>query len=164
MIEIATCMVFSNKKILLLRRKKSPYKGWLAFLGGKIENSESIIDACKREIAEETGLKINPKFVCTLNENLIHDARVKEQFKLHYHSYTIEDGQSYSLISGEEGEIKWYDINSNLDELVPSDYFILYNYLNGKMISTKLRCELHRLPSNDKKREYDLELKNFSWI
>ena len=43
---------------MLIRRENQPFKGKWCFPGGKIEPNENYIDACKREIYEETGINI----------------------------------------------------------------------------------------------------------
>jgi 8-oxo-dGTP diphosphatase len=40
----------------LIRRGNDPYKGTLTVPGGKKERGESFIEACSREVREETGL------------------------------------------------------------------------------------------------------------
>ncbi len=51
-------IVFNNNydKILLCERKKDPYKGLYNFVGGKIEKTETSIEAAYRELYEETNI------------------------------------------------------------------------------------------------------------
>lgn len=44
--------------ILMGRRNKDPNRGMLVFHGGHVEENESLEDALRREIREETGLEI----------------------------------------------------------------------------------------------------------
>lgn len=50
--------VNSPTEILLIRRKKAPYKGSWAFPGGYVDAGESPGAACVRELAEETDLRL----------------------------------------------------------------------------------------------------------
>jgi len=43
-------------KVLLIKRKKEPFKGKWAFPGGFVEMDEELAEAVARELAEETGL------------------------------------------------------------------------------------------------------------
>ncbi|MEM0449697.1 MAG: NUDIX hydrolase [Methanomassiliicoccales archaeon] len=46
--------------LVLVRRGKEPFKGWLALPGGIVEYGETVEEAVKREIREETGLEVEP--------------------------------------------------------------------------------------------------------
>lgn len=64
-------MIFRDGKVLMGKRKGSHGAGEFAFPGGKMEYGESIVDAVKREVLEETGMEIeNVKFL--LVYNLLH--------------------------------------------------------------------------------------------
>lgn len=51
-------LIKSNNKLLLGIRNKEPNKGLIITPGGGVELFENMIDTVKREIMEETGLKI----------------------------------------------------------------------------------------------------------
>jgi 8-oxo-dGTP diphosphatase len=50
--------IFRDGRILLVRRARSPAKGFYSLPGGRVEFGESLHTALHREIDEETGLKI----------------------------------------------------------------------------------------------------------
>src|SRR3954462_3592027 len=50
--------IFRDGKVLLVRRARSPGKGFYSFPGGRVEFGESLHAALHREVDEETGLKI----------------------------------------------------------------------------------------------------------
>lgn len=54
----AAIVVDKNNRVLLGRRKKEPNFGRWVLPGGKVEPFESIEDAVRREVAEETGLHV----------------------------------------------------------------------------------------------------------
>lgn len=47
-----------NSKILLIKRKKDPFKGQWALPGGFVDPGENAEQAAKREMIEETGVKL----------------------------------------------------------------------------------------------------------
>ncbi len=51
-------IVIKNNKILLVKRKNPPAKGLWAIPGGRLEFGESLKEACRREVLEETGIQI----------------------------------------------------------------------------------------------------------
>jgi ADP-ribose pyrophosphatase YjhB (NUDIX family) len=44
--------------LVLIRRRNEPFKGSYALPGGFVEAGETIEDACRREVKEETNLEI----------------------------------------------------------------------------------------------------------
>jgi ADP-ribose pyrophosphatase YjhB (NUDIX family) len=53
-----SAVIFRDGKILLVRRAKSPAKGFYSLPGGRVEFGETLHAALHREVDEETGLKI----------------------------------------------------------------------------------------------------------
>ncbi len=51
--------IFRGADVLLVRRARSPAKGFYSLPGGRVEFGESLHTALTREIDEETGLKID---------------------------------------------------------------------------------------------------------
>ena len=50
--------IFRDGKILLVRRARSPAKGFYSLPGGRVEFGETLHAALQREVGEETALKI----------------------------------------------------------------------------------------------------------
>ena len=49
----------TEKKLLMCKREKDPFKGKLNFVGGKVEPNETEDEAAYRELYEETGISKN---------------------------------------------------------------------------------------------------------
>lgn len=50
--------IFRDGQVLLVRRARSPAKGFYSLPGGRVEFGESLHQALAREVDEETGLEI----------------------------------------------------------------------------------------------------------
>src|SRR3989344_8695716 len=51
-------IILKGNKILLIKRRNNPSKGMWALPGGYVDFNESVENACKREVKEETGLNV----------------------------------------------------------------------------------------------------------
>ncbi len=54
-------ILLEEEKILLIKRKNEPFKGYYALPGGFVEYGEKVEDAAIREMQEETSLKVKIK-------------------------------------------------------------------------------------------------------
>ena len=51
--------IFRSNRVLLVKRGKAPLEGLWSLPGGRLEDGETIEEAARRELAEETGLAVN---------------------------------------------------------------------------------------------------------
>jgi 8-oxo-dGTP diphosphatase len=53
------CVLFDKTgRVLLIRRQNPPFKGQYALPGGFVDVGETVEDACRREMLEETSVKV----------------------------------------------------------------------------------------------------------
>lgn len=53
------CVVFDNDAVVLIKRGHEPFKDHYALPGGFVDVNETVEEACKREMLEETGLVVH---------------------------------------------------------------------------------------------------------
>lgn len=115
---IAFCFLIKDNKILLINRKNPPNKGEYTVIGGKKERNESISEACKREVFEETGLIVtNIKFVGMANN-------FKNESDTEYLIFYFRTEDFYGdLKASSEGDIEWCDIKESLEKKNTSEFY-----------------------------------------
>jgi 8-oxo-dGTP diphosphatase len=66
-------LIFHRDRILMAQRGKEPLKGWWSLPGGALELGELLADGVRREVLEETGLRIEPLGVLQIFERIMRD-------------------------------------------------------------------------------------------
>jgi 8-oxo-dGTP diphosphatase len=104
-------IVESNDKLLLVKRKKDPFKGFLSFPGGNVDLGEKVEDAVKRELREETSLDIAPTDILGVYSDPSKDPR----------GHRISIAFIARIISGEAKasddaeSVEWLPVNDQMD-------------------------------------------------
>lgn len=125
MAEVVVGLVVRGDSVLMLKRSKSEGLLQWNFPGGKIEAGESIEDALKREIREETGLS------CSVQELLGSRVHPNTGATIHYAVCSIEGGEAINLEPAKAEAIAWVK-NYEVESLVTSDLFpAVKNFLNS---------------------------------
>ncbi|MBP3268488.1 MAG: 8-oxo-dGTP diphosphatase [Ruminococcus sp.] len=131
------CLVHDGDRILLQDRVSDDWKGY-TLPGGHIEQGESIVDACIREIKEETGLDIQAPRLCGVKQFPLRDGDYR---KGRYIVFLFEaDRFSGELVSSDEGDMHWVDKNAldsvplvddlhDLLEVMMSDRYSEFQYI-----------------------------------
>lgn len=103
-------LVQMGGKILLIRRAEEPGKGLWSIPGGLIEVGETLRDAVKREVEEETGISVEVGELIDVMENIIRDDDGKVKF--HYVLIDFEAKPASENIeltpSSEVLEARWF--------------------------------------------------------
>lgn len=67
---------------MLVERGQEPLKGYWSIPGGIVESGEKLEEAVRREVAEETGLDVEPYSMFEIFERIIRDAKGNPEY--HY--------------------------------------------------------------------------------
>ena len=100
-------VIVKNSSVLLIRRGNEPSKGLWSVPGGLIELGETVEEAARREVKEETGIDIRIERLLEVANNIVRD----EQGKIRFH-YVLIDFLAHPLSSSlksqsDASEAKW---------------------------------------------------------
>ena len=96
-------------KVVLIQRKKDPFKDQWALPGGFLENDESLEEGAKRELEEETGLKVPGLVQVGIFANPGRDPRGR----IISIAFTATVFKEVPLKANDDaGDAKWFNINS----------------------------------------------------
>ena len=99
-----------NGKVLLVKRNTEPFKEYWCLPGGHIDFGETAEQAVIREVKEETGLTITPKFL-SYRDEIYPDINWHGEVLIFYGKAEGNEDIDGKEISG----IRWFDINKALD-------------------------------------------------
>ena len=93
-------VVFHQQKVLLIRRGKPPRQGEWSIPGGKQKLGETLQQAARREVQEETGLKLGPLMLVDVVDSIFKDSQGQIQYHYSLVEWTGEfvSGELLSLI------------------------------------------------------------------
>ncbi|MCD6575980.1 MAG: NUDIX domain-containing protein [Nanoarchaeota archaeon] len=134
-IGVGVLMINNDNKILLGLRNTDPEKadselhgeGTWTLPGGKVELREKLLECAKREVEEETSIKVNSLKLIS----------VADDINEHAHFVTIgflcKDfvGEPKVMEPDEITEWRWFDINNLPENLFFASRKIIENYLKG---------------------------------
>ena len=112
--------------VLLIKRGKDPFKDKWALPGGFIDMDETLEEACKRELFEETGLKVEAmtqfKAFDTINRDPRHRT-ISVVFTVQLNEKVHVEGRDDAALAG------WFTINQ-FPELAFDHQQILEQFFN----------------------------------
>jgi len=116
-----------GESLLLIRRTKAPYKGYLGLPGGKMEAGETPLDAARREMLEETGLKRpKPRWLGRVIDLLVEGAPPHDLFILDVFEVTLAEGAlSQPSFEGTIVRLPLEELDARADEIIPADVQII---------------------------------------
>jgi ADP-ribose pyrophosphatase YjhB (NUDIX family) len=99
--------IIRDGRILVVRRARPPADGLFSLPGGLVETGETLTEAVEREVAEETGLAIEPVALAGFREAIMRDGeqRVKRHFVILSFASRWRGGEF--LLNEELSEARW---------------------------------------------------------
>jgi 8-oxo-dGTP diphosphatase len=100
-------LIFENGKILLVERGKEPLKGYWSIPGGIVETGEKLEEGIRREVAEETGLDVEPYSVFEIFERIIPDAEGKPEYHYVLIDYLCRRVSGEPVAASDVSQVAW---------------------------------------------------------
>lgn len=125
-------IVQRSNQILLVKRKKDPFKDKLALPGGFVNENETVEDAALREIKEETSLSIELKEILGVYSDPKRDPR-GHIMSVVFVGQDTNNNEPQAIAGDDAKEIQWIDINSIDDSNLGFDHSkVLSDYKKWK--------------------------------
>ncbi|MBX6378543.1 MAG: NUDIX hydrolase [Clostridia bacterium] len=101
--------VVENGRVLLVRRLAEPFRGWWGLPGGAVELGETVYEALKREVREETGLEVEPGRFLGYRDAINRDERQRVRFHYVIFFYEARPVGGRLAAASDAGEVAWVD-------------------------------------------------------
>ncbi|MCX6774212.1 MAG: NUDIX domain-containing protein [Candidatus Micrarchaeota archaeon] len=134
-------MILKNGKILLGKRHEDPEKassllngaGTWTMPGGKLHFGETFEEGAKREVLEETGIRLSKVNVICVNQDMVETAHF---ITMGLFSDSFE-GDAKVMEPDEITEWRWFDLNSLPSPLYFPSAKVLENYRQNRFYIQK---------------------------
>ena len=100
-------VILKNKKTLLVKRNREPYRNTWMFPGGFVEYGEHPLETLKKEILEETGLRMTKSNLLEMVQT-VDDPRAPGNLIFFYLVETLSG--KVKTDKNENSDIAWFDI------------------------------------------------------
>ena len=128
------CLITNGDKVLVQHRLPKGTDSWsgLTFPGGHLDNGESIVDSCIREVYEETNLKISNLSSCGFVQ--WYNPIKKSQYLVFLFKTDTFTGE---LKSSHEGKMEWMTLDEmRKGKLAPNMEKYIAVFLNDHIIQS----------------------------
>lgn len=119
-------------QVLLIRRNQAPAMGLWSIPGGKLEPGESLVESCRREFREETGLEVEIKAIVAVVERRIEGFHY---VIVDFLAELLDAGHFIPVAQSDVSEAKWiglddigrYSLVAGLAEIITRAYKVRDN-------------------------------------
>jgi ADP-ribose pyrophosphatase YjhB (NUDIX family) len=101
--------ILRDGKVLVVRRARAPANGVFSLPGGVVEAGETLVEAVKREIDEETALTIEPVALAGYREVVARDAEDKVERHFVILPFAARWIAGEPVLNEELSEWRWVD-------------------------------------------------------
>ena len=104
-------VVLRGADVLLIRRGREPMLGAWSLPGGALELGETIAEGVKREVFEETGVRVHPVDIVATLDRIVRDdfGGVRFHYVLVEWLCAVEAGASDLICGDDAADAQWVD-------------------------------------------------------
>jgi mutator protein MutT len=111
-------VIFDQDQVLLVQRGNAPLQGEWSLPGGAVEVGETLAEAVRREVLEETGLIVEPVRIIEIFDRIVRDSDGRIQFHYVLADYFCRITGGSAAFGSDATGIRWVSIDS-LDTIAP---------------------------------------------
>jgi 8-oxo-dGTP diphosphatase len=128
LIPAAYVVLRRDRQVVLLRRANTAYRdGWWALPAGHVEPGESCPAAAVRELAEETGVVLDPDVLrplCTQHRSAPGGA-IEQRVDFYFEARCPDGVDPVRLEPTKASDLRWFDLDALPDHVVPPELDVL---------------------------------------
>jgi len=127
-VKSSACVILldDKKQVFLIKRNTEPFKGFWMMPGGHIKVGETLEECIKREMIEETSMRIEIDKLFNVHSDPDQDPR-HHALVVFYVGHVVE-GEFSSSIEASDGQ--WFDLNNTPKEMAFHHRKILDKFIN----------------------------------
>ena len=103
-------LVMEDDKVLLVKRQTEPGKGLWSIPGGLVELGETILEAAKREVKEETSLDIEIRELIGVFDSMTYDDAGRLRFHYVLIDYLARPKGGSLKGNAEVADVRWVNV------------------------------------------------------
>jgi len=109
-------VVWQGDRVLLVRRGRPPREGQWSLPGGGQRLGETLAEAARREVREETGLEVALGPVVATIDSIEQDEAGRVRYHYTLVDFTAEAGEGTPVPGDDAADVRWFDLDA-LDAL-----------------------------------------------